>query len=125
MIRVVHHGSRIRIMTFYPSRIPDPGVKKAPDPGSRIRNTDRKPYKVYRYGGDGTVYKMYWKNVSYRIYVKCIQRIFICTHYCIVPGSLVPAEQEPETGKCSYFLRTKCDNPRFRSLRRKKINKIV
>jgi hypothetical protein len=27
-------SSRIRILTFYPSRIPDPGVKKAPDPGS-------------------------------------------------------------------------------------------
>ncbi len=25
---------RIRMLTFYPSRIPDPGVKKAPDPGS-------------------------------------------------------------------------------------------
>jgi hypothetical protein len=39
MIRVVHSGSRIRILTFYPSRIPDPdpGVKKAPDSGSRIR----------------------------------------------------------------------------------------
>jgi hypothetical protein len=42
MIRVVHPGSRIRILTFYPSRIPgpkrhripDPEVKKAPDPGS-------------------------------------------------------------------------------------------
>ncbi len=34
MIRVVHPASRIRILTFYPSRIPDPGVKKAPDPGS-------------------------------------------------------------------------------------------
>jgi hypothetical protein len=36
MIQVVHPGSRI--LTFYPSRIPDPGariqgVKKAPDPG--------------------------------------------------------------------------------------------
>jgi hypothetical protein len=28
------YSSRIRIVTFYPSRIPDPGVKKAPDPGS-------------------------------------------------------------------------------------------
>jgi hypothetical protein len=27
-------SSRIRILIFYPSRIPDPGVKKAPDPGS-------------------------------------------------------------------------------------------
>jgi hypothetical protein len=30
-------SSRIRMLTIYPSRIPDPGVKKAPDPGSRIR----------------------------------------------------------------------------------------
>jgi hypothetical protein len=36
MIRVVHPGPgfRIRILIFYPSRIPDPGVKKAPDPRS-------------------------------------------------------------------------------------------
>ncbi len=27
-------GFSFRILTFYPSRIPDPGVKKAPDPGS-------------------------------------------------------------------------------------------
>jgi hypothetical protein len=27
-------SSRIRILTFYPSRIPDLGIKKAPDPGS-------------------------------------------------------------------------------------------
>jgi hypothetical protein len=27
-------SSRIRILTFYLSQIPDPGVKKAPDPGS-------------------------------------------------------------------------------------------
>ncbi len=51
MIRVVHPGSRIpdpgfRIpdpdADFLPSRIPDPGVKKVPNPGSRIRirNTD-------------------------------------------------------------------------------------
>ena len=39
MIRVVHPGSRIRMLTFsHPGpRIPDPGVKKAPNPGSRIR----------------------------------------------------------------------------------------
>jgi hypothetical protein len=30
-------SSRIRILTFYLSRIPDPGAQKAPDPGSRIR----------------------------------------------------------------------------------------
>jgi hypothetical protein len=46
MIRVVHPGSRIRMLTFYPSRIPDPGVKKAPEPGSRIRirNTGLKSF---------------------------------------------------------------------------------
>ena len=27
-------SSRKRMLSFYPSRIPDPGVKKAPDPGS-------------------------------------------------------------------------------------------
>ncbi len=32
MIRVVHPG--LRVLIFYPSRIPDPGVKKAADPGS-------------------------------------------------------------------------------------------
>jgi hypothetical protein len=41
MIWVVHPGSRIPDpeADFLPSRIPDPGVKKAPNPGSRIRNT--------------------------------------------------------------------------------------
>jgi hypothetical protein len=36
MIRYVHpgSGSRIWILIFYPSRIPDPGVKQAPHPGS-------------------------------------------------------------------------------------------
>ena len=36
MIRVVHPGSRILMLTFsHPgSRIPDPGVKKVPNPGS-------------------------------------------------------------------------------------------
>jgi hypothetical protein len=29
-----HPGSRIRILSFYPSQSPDPGVKKAPNPGS-------------------------------------------------------------------------------------------
>ncbi len=28
----VHPGSRIRMLVFYPSRIPESGVKKAPDP---------------------------------------------------------------------------------------------
>jgi hypothetical protein len=39
MIRVVHPGSRIPDpdADFLPARIPDPGVKKVPNPGSRIR----------------------------------------------------------------------------------------
>ena len=37
MIRVVHPGSRIRDQDADFPPIPDPGVKKAPDPGSRIR----------------------------------------------------------------------------------------
>jgi len=36
MIRDDYPGfrSRVRILIFYPSRITDPGFKKAPDPGS-------------------------------------------------------------------------------------------
>jgi hypothetical protein len=42
MIRIAIPGSgpRIRILIFYPSRIPDPGVKKARDSRIRIRNTE-------------------------------------------------------------------------------------
>jgi hypothetical protein len=42
MIWVAHLVSRIQILIFYPSRILDPRVEKAPDRGSRIqiRNTD-------------------------------------------------------------------------------------
>ncbi len=35
MILVVHPGSVSRILIFYPSRISDAGVKKAPDPNSQ------------------------------------------------------------------------------------------
>jgi hypothetical protein len=31
-------SSRIRILIFNPSRIPDPGVKKAPDPGTLVES---------------------------------------------------------------------------------------
>jgi hypothetical protein len=38
MIQVAHprSGPQIRILVFYPSCIPDPGVKKGTDPGSQI-----------------------------------------------------------------------------------------
>ncbi len=41
-------SSLIRILILYPSRIPHPGVKKAPDPGYRIRicNTDFMGYQL-------------------------------------------------------------------------------
>jgi hypothetical protein len=41
MIRVVHHGSRIRMLTFYPSRIPDPGSRG--QKGNRFRIPDPDP----------------------------------------------------------------------------------
>jgi hypothetical protein len=49
MIRVVHPGSRIRMLTFYPSRISDPGSRGQKGTGSRIRirNTAGK----YKSGG--------------------------------------------------------------------------
>jgi hypothetical protein len=42
VMRDVHAGSgpRIQILIFYPSRIPDPGVKKAPDPGPTEAKTN-------------------------------------------------------------------------------------
>jgi hypothetical protein len=56
MIRDVHPGSRVRILIFYPSRIPDPGVKKAPDPRSAtlvqsLLNVSTSVYISYRYSG--------------------------------------------------------------------------
>jgi hypothetical protein len=38
--RKYNPGCSSRILTFYPSRIPDPGVKKAPDPGSGSAKLD-------------------------------------------------------------------------------------
>jgi hypothetical protein len=40
MIRVAHPGSRIHILTFYPSRIPDPGSKGQKGTGSLIPDPD-------------------------------------------------------------------------------------
>jgi hypothetical protein len=40
MIRDVHPGSRFRILIFHPSRIPDPEVKQALDPGSSTLRAD-------------------------------------------------------------------------------------
>ncbi len=49
VIRVVHPGSGSWIwsLIFYPSRFPDPGFKKAPDPGSGSATLDLTPYLVY------------------------------------------------------------------------------
>jgi hypothetical protein len=41
MIRVVHPGSGSRILIFYPSRIPDPVSKEAPDAGSKTLTGSR------------------------------------------------------------------------------------
>jgi hypothetical protein len=40
MIQVVHLASRIRILTFYPSRIPDPGGQKGTGSRNRIPDLD-------------------------------------------------------------------------------------
>jgi hypothetical protein len=54
MIRIVHPGSRIRI--FYPSRIPDPGVKNGPDTRSTTLLTGQYSRIDIRYlRGQGTV----------------------------------------------------------------------
>jgi hypothetical protein len=43
MIGVVHPGSRIRMLTFYPSRIQDPRGQKGTRSRIRIRNTGLNP----------------------------------------------------------------------------------
>ncbi len=59
-------SSRIRILTFYPSRIPDPGVKKAPDAGSGSATLVQKkiqespPLRRFRGGGRGERQKPLW-----------------------------------------------------------------
>ncbi len=40
--------SLIRILNFYPSRIPDPGVKKTPDPGSATPKSVFGHHQIYR-----------------------------------------------------------------------------
>jgi hypothetical protein len=45
MIRVVHTGF---VSCFYPSRIPDPGVKKALDPGSGSATLKKYALKNYK-----------------------------------------------------------------------------
>jgi hypothetical protein len=42
MVSVIHPGSRIRMLTYYPSGITDPGSRSQKGTGSRIRihNTD-------------------------------------------------------------------------------------
>jgi hypothetical protein len=61
-----HPGSRIRMLTFYPSRIPDPGVKKSPDPGfgsaTLILTVHRETltqYITFKTGGQGEPVLMY------------------------------------------------------------------
>jgi hypothetical protein len=44
-------SSRIRILTFSPSRLPDPRVKKAPDPGSATLEKIDKDGKPVSYTG--------------------------------------------------------------------------
>jgi hypothetical protein len=47
MIRVVHHGSRIRILTFYPSRIPGSKRQRSPDPDSLEKTTSEISEMIY------------------------------------------------------------------------------
>ncbi len=44
---------------FYPARIPDPGVNKGPEHGSRIRNTD----SLYPLCSDDTTMFLMVKNI--------------------------------------------------------------
>jgi hypothetical protein len=56
MIRVVHPGSRIRMLTFYPSRIPDPRSRGQKDTGSWIPDPGSGSPTLVGTGTD-----VYWK----------------------------------------------------------------
>ncbi len=81
MIRVVHPGSRILDpdTDFLPCRIPDPGVKKAPNPGSwiRIRNTNLFYGKWY--GSKNIVSRVQFYNIlsTYNEKIKIILYTFL------------------------------------------------
>jgi hypothetical protein len=91
MILVVHPESRIRILTFYPSRILDPGVKKAPDPdpqhwiegsGSRPLTNESRSRRLKTYGSYGS------GSPTPVLRIRDVypgSRILICTH----PGSRI------------------------------------
>jgi hypothetical protein len=73
---------------FLPSRIPDSGVKKAPNPGSRIRirNTDRYRTQVHRYGTPKTVPKKTFglgarKSITVRYIVFLVSSFFFPTYW--------------------------------------------
>ncbi len=78
-------SSRIRMLTFYPSRIPDPGVKKAPDPGSRgqkgtgswirIRNTGEYSIKTYAIN----CLQSYFSNFCTAIKTYIVEASFRCS----------------------------------------------
>jgi hypothetical protein len=68
MIQVVHPGSRIRILTFYPTRITDSGsrVKKAPDsgPGSAKLYKSQIFASTRRFLALLKNIRIFWKNLA-------------------------------------------------------------
>ncbi len=56
-------SSRIRILTFYPSRIPDPGVKMAPYPGSGSATMDFFSLWIHSRGPFFLLQSIFTKNI--------------------------------------------------------------
>jgi hypothetical protein len=82
MILVVYPGSLIRIMTFNPSPIPDPMIKKAPDPGSgsptlvflflisyalRIRRASPR-FSISGYPDQVSLYSKIWLGTPFKVF---------------------------------------------------------
>jgi hypothetical protein len=69
-IRDPRYGIRDPEKTHSGSRIPDPGVKKAPDPGFRIRirNTDQNN----NVSGSGCPKKFQTGNIAFEIFKKTV-----------------------------------------------------
>jgi hypothetical protein len=113
MIRGVHPGSDPLDpdLDFYPSRMPDPGVKKAPDPGSRIRNT---PWKCC---GSGRMSSGSGSCLSLFNMVEAVWYVPTELDYCVTKvgsGKSIP-DPDPDVTQIKKFLVWIWSRPKVKS----------
>jgi arginine kinase len=95
MIRVFHPGSRSCF--FYPSRIPDSGVKKASDPGSRYATLDKVDEAVNRFlegPPSGSLLRKYLSRDIYASLRTAVTRSFHSSLWDVIRSGLSRPESE-------------------------------